>query len=227
MRFSWRIELPQLAVIAAMFVAATVAWPRAPERVPVHWNIQGQVDRYGGKFEGLLLTPLIALGLYVLLLVLPRFDPGYANYRRFATPYTVIRYLLIVVTTAIYTILLMSMFGHSVNTSAAILSIIGLLFIVLGNLMGKIRPNWFVGVRTPWTLSSKTSWTKTHRLAGWLFILMGVVSLAAGLVGAPWAVVTMIVVCGASVVWMVLYSYLVWRTDPHRVPPAGTTPSDE
>ena len=50
-----------------------------------------------------------------------------------------------------------------------------LLFIVIGNFMSKIRPNWFVGVRTPWTLSSKLSWDKTHRLAGWLFMLMGAV----------------------------------------------------
>lgn len=117
MKLSWRIELAQLVVVAAMFVVAAVLWSHAPERIPVHWNLQGEVDRYGGKFEGLLLVPLITLGLYLLLLVVPRFDPGYANYRRFATAYTVIRCALIAVITVIYAILLMSTFGYTVNIS--------------------------------------------------------------------------------------------------------------
>ena len=62
----------------------------------------------------------------------------------------------------------------------------GVLFIVLGNFMGKIRPNWFVGVRTPWTLSSKLSWDKTHRLAGWLFMLMGALFALLALVQTTW-----------------------------------------
>jgi uncharacterized membrane protein len=91
MRLHLRTEMPQWALIAAMFVAAALSWQSALEQIPTHWNLEGNVDGYGGKFEGLLLLPLIALGMYLLLVFLPRFDPRYANYARFETAYTVIR----------------------------------------------------------------------------------------------------------------------------------------
>jgi len=100
-----------------------------------------------------------------------------------------------------------------------------LMFLMLGNVMGKIRPNWFVGVRTPWTLSSKTSWTKTHRLAGWLFIGMGLLAFAWALVQTTWMFVAMMAVDVACAVLIVVYSYLVYRTDPLRSSPAGTSPA--
>jgi uncharacterized membrane protein len=83
-------------------------------------------------------------------------------------------------------------------------------------MLPKIQPNWFVGVRTPWTLSSKLSWTKTHRLAGWLFVAMGAAMALWGLLPAAWSFVVMLVVVGASVAWILIYSYVVYRQDPDR-----------
>ena len=57
MKTGWRIEGPMLALVAAMFALAALSWSTAPDRIPVHWNIAGAVDRYGGRFEGLLLLP--------------------------------------------------------------------------------------------------------------------------------------------------------------------------
>lgn len=227
MKTTLGIELSQCAVIAAMFLAAALLWQAAPERIPVHWNIAGEVDRYGGKLEGLLGIPAMTLGLYLLLRYLPLLDPGYANYRRFAKAYTVIRVLLVLFMAAIYGVILAATFGRPVAVSIVVPLLVGVLFVVLGNFMGKIRPNWFVGVRTPWTLSSKLSWTKTHRLAGWLFIAMGIVLAASGFVRQGWAVFGAFGFLGACVVWMIVYSYLVWRKDPDRVPPAGTMPNDD
>ena len=103
-----------------------------------------------------------------------------------------------------------------------------MLFIVLGNFLGKIRPNWFVGVRTPWTLSSKLSWDKTHRLAGWLFMLMGVLFFPVRAVSKRrGSLIAMLVIDALCVVWMIVYSYLVYRNDPQRTPPAGTVAQRE
>ncbi len=57
---SRRSEVPQWLMLLGMFVTAAIVWPMAPDRVPVHWNIAGDVDRYGGKFKGLLLLPLVS-----------------------------------------------------------------------------------------------------------------------------------------------------------------------
>ena len=76
---NWRSDWPQWIILAGMFLAGAIAWPRVPDQIPVHWNINGEVDRYGGRFEGVWLLPLVALGIYFLLRVIPRFDPGRAN----------------------------------------------------------------------------------------------------------------------------------------------------
>ena len=92
--------------------------------------------------------------------------------------------------------------------------------------MGKIRPNWFVGIRTPWTLSSELSWTKTHRLGGRLFVLVGIAPLASGFVGSTRGLLFGLAVVTGCVLWLLLYSYLVWRTDPEKISPSGTSPDD-
>jgi uncharacterized membrane protein len=224
MKRTWRGELVQLLPIAAMFVVAALCWSHASDRIPVHWNWRGEVDRYGGKFEGLLLLPLISLGLYLLLLVLPLFDPGKANYRTFAGAYNLIRLTITLFLSAIYAVGVLVSLGYHVDMNTVIGLAMGLLFIVLGNVMGKIRPNWFVGVRTPWTLSSKLSWTKTHRLAGWLFIVMGLLAVAWAISQSVWMLGLMIAVDFACGITMVVYSYLVYRKDPARMSPADTQP---
>ena len=212
-----------------MFVGAAVAWSYVPERIPVHWNLQGEVDGYGGKFVGLLLLPLMTLGLYLLLLFLPRLDPGYAQLpelRRRLQRHS--HFALVVFMAVLYGVTAAGGAGPIRSTSARWSRwASGASLVVLGNVMGKIRPNWFVGVRTPWTLSSKLSWTKTHRLAGWLFIVLGPLIAASGVLRTDWMLGLTIAVGGVSLVWIVAYSYVVWRKDPTRTTPAGTSPSVE
>jgi uncharacterized membrane protein len=227
MKPSWRVELVQLLVISAMFAVGVLSWPYVPERLPVHWNLQGDVDRYGGKLEGLFLLPLVALGLYLLLLVMPLVDPGRRNYQNFKKAYNAIRIALVLFMALIYGLAISSAFGYQFDSTSIVFTAMGLLFIVLGNFMGKIRPNWFVGVRTPWTLSSKLSWDKTHRLAGWLFVLMGLLFLVLAIVPATWMFIVVFAIDGISLAWMIVYSYLVYRSDPHRTSPAATSPGTD
>ncbi len=224
MKRNWRMEIIQLLPIAAMLIAGMLCWPYASDHIPVHWNLQGQVDRYGGKFEGLLLLPLVTLGLYGLLRVLPAFDPGKENYKSVLGTYDAIRLTVTLFLAAIYTVGVLTALGYHVNMTTVVGLAMGLLFIVLGNVMGKIRPNWFVGVRTPWTLSSKLSWTKTHRLAGWLFILMGLFAIVWAIAQNAWVFGAMLGVDGVCLVTLVVYSYLVYRKDPARISPADTRP---
>lgn len=216
MQSSWRTELPQLLLIVAMFIAGACVWTYVPDQIPVHWNIRGEVDRYGGRFEGLFLIPLVATGLYVLLRVLPKIDPRAANYREFAGPYTIIRCALIVFMAVLHGLLLLAALGRPIPMGTVVPAIVGLLLIAVGVLMTRIKPNWFVGVRTPWTLSSDLSWTKTHRLAAWILPLSGVAVLLSGFFATEWAVYAMLAVVLASTAGLVVYSYVVWRRDPSQ-----------
>jgi uncharacterized membrane protein len=222
MRANWRTELPQLLLIAAMFLATAATWPSAPGRVPMNWGLNGEPDRYGGRFEGLLLLPLIALGLYLLFLYLPRLDPKRANYERFRGAYTIVRVAVLAVLAAIHLFALMWVWGMDPRASAVNM-LVGVLFVVIGGVMGKFRPNWFVGIRTPWTLSSGLSWTKTHRLGGWLFVLMGLALIALGFLEPGLTAVAVPALAVGSVVVLYAYSYLVWRGDADKEQSARPT----
>lgn len=226
-RLSWRTELPQWLMIAGMFVLAALSWPWAPDRIPVHWNLAGEVDRFGGKVEGLLAIPLATLGIYVLMIVLPRIDPGRANYPRFEGAYTIIRISLITLMAVLYALVHLWIRGRQVEIATVVPLAVGGLFLLLGGLLSRIKPNWFVGIRTPWTLSSKTAWTRTHQVGGWVFAALGVAVMAAGVFRSAWTFTGMVALLLGGVAFLVVYSYLVWRGAPDKIPPAGSLPSDD
>jgi uncharacterized membrane protein len=203
-------------MIAAMFVLAAVMWSAAPDQIPVHWNWAGQPDRFGGRFEGLLGLPLAAAGVYALLLFLPRLDPRRKNYAAFATPFAIIRTAVVGLLLGIDAIVLLWIRGQRMHLNTVLAAEIGLALVVMGNYLPKVKSNWFVGVRTPWTLTSEASWRQTHRLAGWLFTLGGLLTFITALVRPDVAPAVMIGVLAASAGASVVYSYFAWKNDPER-----------
>ena len=227
MKRTLRGELVQLLPIATMFAVAAFCWSRVPDRMAVHWNLQGVPDGFAGRISGLLLLPMVSLAVYLLTLCLPWLDPGRANYQNFAGAYNAIRISVTLFLALIYMVMVLTALGYQINMTTVVGLGMGALFVVLGNVMGKIRPNWFVGVRTPWTLSSKISWTRTHRLAGWLFIAMGLLAAAWGLFQTPWMFGLMLAVDAGCALVIVVYSYVVYRKDPLHTAPAGTSPGTD
>jgi uncharacterized membrane protein len=216
MKLTWKSEGLSLAMLAAMFIMTAVSWSSAPDRIPVHWGIDGQVDRYGGRVEGLLAAPLIGLGIYLLLLVVPLIDPRRAHYAAFQGPYAVMRTAAVSVAFALDIMVQLIIRGRSVNVNVFVPIVVGALLLIVGRYLPSLKSNWFVGVRTPWTLSSEESWRRTHRLAGWLFTASGVVVLATAVLDPAlvfWAIMGTIL---PAALVIVVYSYFAWRNDPAR-----------
>lgn len=227
MKLTWKSELPHLVMLAAMLALAAIGGRGLPERLPVHWNLAGEPDRWGGQFEALWLVPLLTAGLYAAMALLPRIDPGRANYERFAGAWQTARLCITGFFAGLYALMHVTYRQSSLDLSSALMPLLGALLVVLGNLMGKLRPNWFLGIRTPWTLSSKRSWLLTHRAGGWVLIACGAAFVAAGFVRAPWLRAAAIGALLAGTLGLTVYSYVVWRSDPDKTPPAGTSPAPE
>jgi uncharacterized membrane protein len=226
MKVTWRSEFVPLALIAAMFVLGAVAWPQAPDRIPIHWGISGEPDNYAGKVFGLFGGPLISLGIYVLLFILPRVDPRRKNYELFWGKYLIIRTIIITVLAGIQVVAFLWAIGIEINMNIAVLTIVGFLLIFIGNYMGKLRPTWFVGIRSPWTLSSQESWNKTHRIGGRLFVLFGLALVIAAPFQVKWIFYTIAGTGGTALLFLYGYSYLVWKKDPDANP-VGTRASNQ
>ena len=172
-----------------MLALAAWAWAQTPAgaQVPIHWGVDGQPDGYASKEVALLLTPGRSRRAWRPPAdFLPRFEPRAQEPRRVRVRPTVQ-----------VTIAVLRPDGRAAadgrarrgrlarSTSPVVLGIAtGVLFVVIGNVLGKVRSNFMFGVRTPWTLSSDLSWNKTHRLVGRLFVLLGLAIVVTGLVGS-------------------------------------------
>jgi uncharacterized membrane protein len=200
------------ACIVAQLIFGAVVYSRLPDQVPIHWDIHGQVDGTAGRLVAVLLMPAIAAGMWLLLLFLPRIDPRRAAYAVFAGTYQVIINALMLFLTLVQTSMLGAALGWPLNMPQLIGIGVGLLFMVLGNQMGRLKPNWFAGIRTPWTLSDPENWRRTHRFGGKVFFVAGLLIVASSLLLPPASsfFVIMAGTLGAAAL-SVGYSYMLWR----------------
>lgn len=204
-------------VMAGMLAASAWAWDRVPDSIPVHFGIDGQPDRYGSKWEGLLIMPGVVALIGLIMAVVPMIDPRSGNLARSSGFYYAVWYGELAVMSVAHAGLIMAAMGLVVNVGQILFIVVGGLFVLMGNYMGKSRPNWFAGFRTPWTLSSDYSWQKTHRITGWMFMLTGAATIAAGLLVSTMAAALIMIggtlVSALAGTWL---SYTYWKNDPER-----------
>jgi uncharacterized membrane protein len=201
-----------LSVLFLLMLLAAFLWlyPQMPALVPVHWNAHGQINGYATPIKAVA-TPMILMAILALLtVVLPIISPrGYE-----ITPFISVFVIVMVAVQAFVLItalgVLFNAAGHPMGRFMLwMLLPIGVLLMIVGNYMGKLRKNFFAGIRTPWTLASDEVWERTHRVGGWLFMLAGLIVVVATLVGAP--VVFSVVVIAVAAFIPAVYSYFVYR----------------
>lgn len=181
-----------------------------PEEIASHWNADGEVDGYMNKFWGLFLMPLVASGILVLFIVIPKIDPLRDNIRLFRKHFD--GFILVIISFLFY-IYLVSLFwnlGYTFDMNLAILPAMGIMFFYAGNLMGNAKRNWFIGVRNPWTLSSDVVWNKTHKRGGILFKALGIIFVLSAFFEQINIFFILIFVLFV-VVYLFIYSYVEYR----------------
>ncbi|KLU65497.1 MULTISPECIES: SdpI family protein [Desulfosporosinus] len=204
-------DWPILILIVLGFAIGIYFYPSLPNRVPIHWNAQGQVNGYGSKLFGAFGMPVISLALYIMFVALPFIDPKRKNYRAFESTYQFLKYLVVIFSLGMHLITLLIASGRVVNQPALIEIMVSLLFILIGNVMGRFKHNYFVGIRTPWTLASEEVWRKTHRLAAPLWVLGGILNILLALGGITFNGLSFILVMAIIALVPIGYSYLVFH----------------
>ncbi len=172
-----KTEILPIILILGAVVSSFYFYANFPEQVPTHWNLEGVVDDYSSKAFTAFFFPILVILAHGLFLVLPIIDPKKDRYNEFRKVYHIFKNLIIAFLVIIYFIVGLNGLGYNISVSLWMPVLIGLLFIVMGNYMAKIKPNWFIGIRTPWTLSSEEVWNKTHRFGGKMFILGGILMI--------------------------------------------------
>ncbi|MCK5211280.1 SdpI family protein [Candidatus Parcubacteria bacterium] len=204
--------LPVIIVILAI-ISSFYFYANFPEQVPIHWNVAGEVDNYGSKTLGAFLFPGIILGMYLMFLIIPYIDPKKKRYDQFRKVYHALKTVLVFFMAVMYFIASFNALGYNIRIELWIPIMVGALFILLGNYMSKIKPNWFMGIRTPWTLSSEEVWNKTHRVGGKVFILGGAMIASTIFVPVAYRMIIFFAAIGFIVVGTVIYSYIAYRQE--------------
>lgn len=164
-------------------------WNNLPNSVPTHYNIHNVADDFGTKLEMLMLIilmPGIALVTSLLILNIDKFDPK-KQMKSNAKLLIKISWSIIIFMTLISCYIVYTTENYTNSTykefsSKYIIALVALLFTVIGNYMNNLKPNYFVGIRTPWTLSNDENWKRTHYLASKLWFFGGLVLFILSLV---------------------------------------------
>ncbi len=202
-----------LIIIGVQIGIALASYPFLPDQVPSHWNMNGQVNEYMPKWAGITYQPLISIIVFFFLRTVARWRPLLTDditpIQKFNS-IVLAGVLLLMLDIQILTIAVA--LHYPVDVSLVISVGVGLLFMLIGNYMTKLRRNFWAGIRTPWTLISDTTWERTHRLGAQLFTLSGFIIVLSGLVPIPMVRLMIILICSLGMVAVLfLYSYLVFR----------------
>jgi len=198
-------------LIVASFIMSIYFYPSLPDKVPNHWNINGEIDGYTNRFWGAFGMPLLNAGLYIIFVVLPYIDPRRKNYESFSSTYRFIRYLMHIFFIGLQIVIFMAALGSPINTSTIVPISVSLIFVFFGNVMGRVKHNYFVGIRTPWTLANEEVWRKTHRLAGPMWVAGGILGIVSSLINSNIGGKFFFGIIMVIAIAPMIYSYIAYR----------------
>ena len=193
-------------VLLIPILVGLILWDKLPDSIPIHWGINGEPDNWSGKGFAVFGLPAIMLAVQWVCTFVCTADPKYKNY----TPKMMKLVLWIcpgiglILSCMVYPAAL----GYSISSKVIAPLIVGVLFIVIGNLLPKCRQTYTMGIKLPWTLASEANWNATHRFGGKVWVIGGIASLLCAFWGNFWVLIAILAV---MVILPTVYSYLYYR----------------
>lgn len=206
-------ELPLIAIVLSPFIYLAYIWDKLPSEVPMHWNIKGEIDRYGDKTELIIIPFLLPLLIYVIFLVIPKIDPK-NKLNKMGSKLENLKILMTTFMSILALFIIYSAKNQSITNPNYIVLLIGILYIILGNYFKTIKANYFIGIRTPWTLESETVWKETHKLGGKMWFVGGIIIVLASLILYKQPNFKLFsIITGVITIIPVIYSYILFKKE--------------
>ncbi len=204
----WKIIISSLITLLPI-VAGVILWDKLPDMVPSHWGPTGEVDGYSSKGFFVFGLPLLMLGLNILGTIATGLDPKNKNHegKPLILVYAIIPALSILLSVATY----FAAFQLPIPVLNMVSAAFGLMFVIIGNYLPKCKPSYTIGIKISWTLNSEKNWVATHRMAGKLWVIAGILIMLTALLPAKLIVWFVIPILLASVVIPFVYSYNYYK----------------
>lgn len=193
-------------VLLLPILAGLLLWNRLPEQMPTHWNAAGEVDGWSSKPFAVLGLPLILLAAQWLCVLATTTDPKRQNHSE--KIYHLVFWIMPVLSIVLHAVTYLTVLGVGVRMEMVMPIFMGLLFVIIGNYLPKCKQSYTIGIKIPWTLNNEENWNKTHRLAGWVWVIGGIAIMLTGFFGGfvAFFVITLVMVLVPAI-----YSYLLHR----------------
>lgn len=199
------LVITSIMILLPMLVGI-VLWNQLPEQIPSHWNAAGEIDGWSGKAFSVFGMPLILLAAQWLCLLGTLADP-----KRDRHPEKIVHlvlWIIPVLSLFLHTVTYAVALGQAVRMEVVMPVFIGLVLAIVGNYLPKCKQNYTIGIKIPWTLSSEENWNRTHRFAGRLWVVCGLIIILTGFFGGFWVFFGIVLL---MVLAPCIYSYLLHR----------------
>ncbi len=201
-----RLFVFQFLVLAAALAATAILYPHLPERVATHWGLRGQPNGYSSKASLFLFGPGLLVFTMLFTALLPWLSPRHFEVDAFRSTYRRIMTYLFVMIAYLDAVMLWLASGHAIDAGRAIVGGVCLFLALIGNLLGKVRRNFYIGVRMPWTIANERVWNSTHRFAAKTLVAAGALGLLFSILGlASWPIYAILAGALAPVVYSLVY----------------------
>lgn len=200
-----KLILTSIAILIPVAIGLFL-WNDLPDTIATHWGFNGQPDGYSSKVFAVLGLPLLLLAVHWFCVLATKLDPKHKdiNPKMFSIVLWICPAISIVMNTMVYLIAL----GKEIRFVSGVIIFMGLLFIIIGNYLPKCRQSYTMGIKLPWTLENEENWNKTHRMAGVLWVIGGIVILATAIFESY---IIFFSVVALMVVLPTIYSYVYYK----------------
>ena len=186
-------------------------WDNLPEQMPIHWNINGEVDSYCSKPFNVFGLPLFMLFIHCLCFFATRMDPKSDNISQ--KPLALVLSISPIMSIGLTSFTYLYVLDYNINIGTVVVALLGVLFILIGNYLPKCKHNYTVGIRIPWTLNDEENWNKTHRLGGRLWTVCGILMLPIAFIpDSKLMFVIFIIITVIMVLVPIVYSYAIHQS---------------
>ncbi len=203
-------NLPKLIITSLVtlipIIIGLILWNKLPDQVPVHWDINGNVDDYTTKAQAVFLMPLVLVAFHWICVIGTSLDPKKQNIND--KMFTLVLWIIPIISLLCNSLVYATALGHKVSVEIIMPLFMGALFVIIGNYLPKCKQSYTMGIKLPWTLDDEENWNKTHRLAGFLWVIGGVVIMATAFLGVFWFLFVVLI---PMVFIPFIYSYLLYK----------------
>lgn len=201
----WKLLITSLLTLFPILIGL-ILWNHLPNEIAIHWSADGTANGWTSKWFAVMILPIILFAIHWLCIFATTADPKHKNIspKMFGLVLWICPVMSIFCSGMTYAEAL----GYDSKIELFTPMLIGLMFIIIGNYLPKCKQSYTLGIRLPWTLQSEENWNKTHRLAGFIWVITGIVFLISAFFKTIW-----LILIGTILAALIptVYSYLYYR----------------